>query len=91
MPATWAWAAAKRLTIGSPQRKVILEAEILIYQGKLKIEVVNIAVTEVAMNTAIILEASISPADQEKAVGYLLRHASNHKVSSSFNDEPAHA
>jgi hypothetical protein len=48
------------------------------------------AVTGVALN-AIVLEARISPADQEEAVGYLLRHVSNHKVSSSFNDEPAHA
>jgi hypothetical protein len=84
MPATWAWAAAKRLGVGSPQTKVIL-------QVKLKVEAfMEFAVTGVALN-AIVLEARISPADQEEALGYLLRHVSNHKVSSSFNDEPAHA
>jgi hypothetical protein len=52
--------------------------------------VMEFAVTGVALN-AIMLEARISPADQEKALGYLLRHLSNHKVSSSSHDEPVHA
>ena len=67
MPATWAWAAAKRLTIGSPQKKVILEVEV-----ELKVEVeavMDFAVTGVALNAAIVLEARISPADQEEALG----------------------
>jgi hypothetical protein len=70
MPATWAWAAAKRLGVGSPQTKVIL-------QVKLKVEAfMEFAVTGVALN-AIVLEARISRENLGRFVGYLLQYASN--------------
>jgi hypothetical protein len=66
MPATWAWAAAKRLTIGS----LPMQAALVMVMN-LKVDTMNVASMAIigVAATTIVLEASISQEDPRRGLG----------------------